>query len=360
MKKMLVLSNMYPSEDFPSYGVFVKNFEETMIENNIPFDKIVMLKKDKKILKVISYLYFFIKTFLTILIKDYSIIYIHYASITSIPVLWAEKFKNINIYTNVHGTDVMPVTTKEKKLEENTSNIINISTKVIVPSNYFKELVTEKYAINQEKVIVYPSGGIDKTVFYPKKRETTEKSELKGSKYITLGYVSRIEKEKGWKVLLDAINILDKSVNDTEFKLLIVGEGSERDLLKKYIKQHNLEEVVTMLSFVNQKKLSDLYSKMDLFIFPTFKESLGLVGLEAMACGVPVLGSDIPPLASYIKPNENGMLFEKNNPKDLVSKIYDFKKFSNEKKVDMKNTALKTSDLYDKRNIKKGFIKIFE
>src|SRR5699024_10007702 len=105
--------------------------------------------------KAIRYFWFFIKTFVVLLIKNYDIVYLHYGSITSIPVLWAAKFKKMNIYTNVHGTDVCPVTDKEKKLERNTEKICGISSKVIVPSLYFKKIILAKYVVGKENCVVF-------------------------------------------------------------------------------------------------------------------------------------------------------------------------------------------------------------
>lgn len=360
MKKILMLSNMYPSVAHPSYGVFVKNFEDSLVDNGIPFEKIVMLKENRKLFKLFNYLFFFIKVFMNILLKEYSVVYIHYASITSIPVLWASKLKKIIIYTNVHGTDVVPVKTKEKKLEANTKKILKLSSKVIVPSAYFKELVKEKYLINDENIIVYPSGGIDETIFFPKKNKELKTNKWKSENKITLGYVSRIEKDKGWKVLLDAMDILSKIKEISDFKLIMVGDGSEKKELEAYSKCIGLEKIIDFYPLVNQKELNDLYNEMDLFIFPTKKESLGLVGIEAMASGVPVLGSDIPPLASYITPYKNGLLFESGNSEDLARNIYKFSIMSDTGIERLKEESLKTSKSYRRENIKKKFIKIFK
>src|SRR5699024_9940567 len=97
----------------------------------------------------------------------YDIIYIHYPSISAIPILKIIRIKKLNIFTNIHGTDADPVTSKEIRLEKNTQKISKLSKKIIVPSQYFKELVVNKYNINENKVTVYPSGGVDTNVFYP-------------------------------------------------------------------------------------------------------------------------------------------------------------------------------------------------
>ena len=87
---------------------------------------------------------------------------------------------------------------------------------------------------------------------------------------------------------------------------------------------------------------------MNLFTFTTrLNESLGLVGLEAMSCGIPVLGSNIPALREYIYPNTNGDLFEMDNPMELFKKIDNFISLPIEKKKSLSNTARKTALMYD-------------
>lgn len=83
-----------------------------------------------------------------------------------------------------------------------------------------------------------------------------------------------------------------------------------------------LDNLIKYIGPIPYHSLPEIYCTLDLFIFPTcLEESLGLVGLEAMACEVPVIGSYIGGLKDYIKDKENGFFFTPGNAEELSNKI---------------------------------------
>jgi UDP-N-acetylglucosamine transferase subunit ALG13 len=89
--KILVVSNMFPDSKHPSAGIFVKKFCDEISEIGINYDLAVMKKPDTKIKKIKNYLQFYIGTFVKLMVNRYDVVYIHYASHSSIPVLFASK-----------------------------------------------------------------------------------------------------------------------------------------------------------------------------------------------------------------------------------------------------------------------------
>ncbi|GAA0109163.1 glycosyltransferase family 4 protein [Clostridium tertium] len=320
--KILLISNMYPCDKFPNYGIFVKNFERGLIDKNINMEKVVLKKESKKVKKIIKYIKFYLDIFLKIIIKNYDLIYVHYASHSAIPIILANKIKKINLFVNVHGSDVVPQKQNQYKYQKYVKKILKISKKVIVPSIYFKELVINKYNINREKVEIYPSGGINEENFY----FINEKTELKkkyniNEKVFVIGFVGRIDRGKGWDIFLKSLkNLVDN--NKIEGKVaLIVGSGSQIKDFNNMINKLELNEYIIHFNLLPQSELNNIYNIIDVFCFPTMGESLGLVGLEAMMCGVPVIGSKVGALPEYIIENETGKLINKSDHKDLSNKI---------------------------------------
>ena len=89
-----------------------------------------------------------------------------------------------------------------------------------------------------------------------------------------------------------------------------------------------------------------------MFIFPTaLNESLGLVGLEAMSCGLPVIASNIGAPSAYIKNGVNGFLYETNNVEDLVEKVLFYQQLSINEKIKMREDAILTAELYDSEKV---------
>ena len=96
------------------------------------------------------------------------------------------------------------------------------------------------------------------------------------------------------------------------------------------------------------EQLSELYGTVDFMIFPTtLKESLGLVGVEALTCGCPVIGSNIGCLPEYIKNGYNGYLFECGNPEDLAAKIETYYHLDIDFQKLLRLNAYKSSRRYD-------------
>ena len=118
----------------------------------------------------------------------------------------------------------------------------------------------------------------------------------------TIVYVSRIDTGKGWDVLIDAVSELKSKRKIIGKRVLFVGYGTQTELLEKKIKELNLLEYCSYLGPKTHQELNELYHRADVMIFPTMLyESLGLVGLEAMACGCPVIGSNIGCFSNMLK-----------------------------------------------------------
>ena len=313
--EILVVSNMYPDKNNPSYGTFVRNFCGQLKELEIDYDLVVMTKTNSKIKKLKKYIEFYTVCFFKIMFRKYDLIYVHYASHSSLGVLLASKFKKIRIFTNVHGSDVFPENKKQQNMQKYTKKILSKSDRIVVPSDYFKEIVINKYNICENKIFVSPSGGVDTRIFF-------DTNKVKTNSIFTIGYVGRLSYKKGWDVLVKACSLFD-----FKYKLIIVGDGPEKEKLSEYIEKNNLQDFVELRGLLSQKELCEVYNKMNVFVFPTQRdgESLGLVSVEAMACGTPVIASDYAAPARYIIDGYNGFKFAPGNVSDLANKIKMFK-----------------------------------
>lgn len=347
--KILILSNMYPSATHVNYGIFVKNFENGLLDDGIKIDKIVIKGKGENIFsKIIKYFIFVSFSVYKILKQDYDIIYIHYAEHSVFPLSIVQKFKNIKkpIIINTHGDDVF----SNSLISKFVFNSIKNANLLVVPSKYFYGVVSKKY--NNKNIFISPSGGIDTKLFRPK----SDFLNYKKQEILQLGYVSRIDEGKGWDTLLEAIYRLIQEYNFNSFHLTVAGHGKDEGNFKNKVKEFNLEKYVNYIGLKKQAELPIVYQNLDLFIFPSFRESLGLCGLEAMACGIPVLGSNIAGIASYITDGYNGLLFTPKDEIDLSNKIIDFNHLNNDKIIELKKNAISTAIKYDSKKIGKELL----
>ncbi len=364
-RNVLIVSNMYPSKEFPSYGIFVKNFCDQLDEIRIKYEVSTLAKKKNKVTKIFMYGVFYTKTFFKCLFGKYDLVYIHYPSFSSKPVLLARKLRQFDIISNVHGTDVVPLKAEHKRMLGNTQKSINYSVRIVVPSEYYKQLVAEKYAIDASKVIVYPSAGVNERIFFEydikKKNDLKNRYSLEDDAFV-IGFVSRINKAKGWDVFIDALE-RDEFPKDQKIKIIIVGSGEDDYELESRIKRlpPKIRSSILRYPLLEQKKLADIYNVLDVFVFPTTSasESLGLVAIEAMACGCPVIASDFAAPKYYVIDGYNGYKFEKGNDKQLASILTRYSVSSKSIRAELADGALKTAASYSRKTILDHLIDIF-
>lgn len=161
--------------------------------------------------------------------------------------------------------------------------------------------------------ITYIPNGVDIKRFIP-----SNKRHNKGP--FTIGCVGRIEKVKNFPLLLRAFRKLIEEHKNNPIKLMIVGEGSERRNLEHLAGEMGLKEKITFTGETDTPE--EYYQMMDLYINPnTNFEGMNNCILEAMACGVPVISSDLPENRSWLKEDENALFFDSQNGEDLVGKM---------------------------------------
>lgn len=118
-------------------------------------------------------------------------------------------------------------------------------------------------------------------------------------------YVGRLDPGKGLQDLLIAYRRLQKEM---QVELVFVGDGSLRNQLENQVKKWNLTSTVTFVGAVPHEKIHYYYATGDVFCLPSYSEGFGLSNIEAMACGVPVVSTNVSAITEYIKHEHNGLL----------------------------------------------------
>lgn len=352
--KIFLISNLYPSKVDRDYGIFVKNIEDELVELGIEVSQKAVISGRSKSFwsKINTYRKFYTEILRAYRKNNFDLIYIHFLSHSS-PGLMTARFlmgKKKKFVVNVHGSDILKYNKGILKWFNN--KLIRETERIIVPSRYFREIIEETFPdFPTSKIYISPSGGVDFSVFNFRNRN---KNEL-----FHLGFVSRIEEEKGWRTFLNALFVLNEK--NIPFNASIAGTGSQVEEMKSIIRKYKLNNQVKYLDVLSHQQLSNLYNELDLFVFPSeLNESLGLVGLEAMACGVPVIGSNIAGIKTFIEHNQNGYFFSPGNEIELVDKIITYYELSEQEKHMMKDRAIKTARKYDRKKVIKELYKEFQ
>ena len=136
-------------------------------------------------------------------------------------------------------------------------------------------------------------------------------------------YVGRITARKGIKPLIQACAIL-KEQGYTNYSLVVIGNGDQRQELEELIAQQGLTDLVTWVGWVEYGRLGVYFQNADVFVFPTLEDIWGMVPLEAMVFGTAVLCSRWAGAAELVVEGENGYTFDPYKPEELAEKMRQF------------------------------------
>ncbi len=185
------------------------------------------------------------------------------------------------------------------------------------------------YHASRRKIAVVPPG-VNTEQFHPMPHERAKAALNLPPNARLLLFVGRIEPLKGVDTILEALALLKAETPAlTENLCLSIiggdpttsGENAEMDRLKALSQSLNLRDVVVFLGAKDQDTLNHYYAASEALIMPSDYESFGMVALEAMACGTPVIASNVGGLAFLIRDGENGYHVPVREPEALAAKI---------------------------------------
>ena len=196
-------------------------------------------------------------------------------------------------------------------------SILSHANSVIVPSKDFAD--NSKFLkVHRDKITVIPNGiNIDEFQVSYSKEECRRQLGLRGESRIIL-FIGALSPTKSPDVILRAMPILKKSVPN--IKLIFVGDGILKARLQKTSRELSVEEEVQFIDYVdNSMRKAMLYKSSDLFVLPSNQESFGIVILEAMASGLPVVASAFGGITNLVKDGQTGLLVPPYNS-DILAK----------------------------------------
>lgn len=230
------------------------------------------------------------------------IIHAHYAVPHAVCAFLAKQMtgQSVKVVTTLHGTDIT-VLGYDPSLKEVIRFAIESSDRVTAVSH---SLAAQTYdLIKPNKKIDTIHNFVDERVYSREDHEVlkTHYGLLQDEKVVI--HVSNFRKVKR---VHDVIHVFKQISEQVNAKLLLIGDGPEKSVVCELVKKLGLTDRVLFLG--KQEKVEELYSISDLKLLLSEKESFGLVLLEAMACGVPCIGTDVGGIPEVIAHGETGFL----------------------------------------------------
>ncbi len=232
------------------------------------------------------------------------LIHVHYAIPHAVSAYFAKqilKNQDIKIITTLHGTDVTLV-----GLEPSFHPIVKYSLEqsdcITAVSKYLADKTVQTFDI-KKKIEVIPNF-IDPEQYHRRHcKHIKEQMAPNGEKILI-----HISNFRPVKRVMDTVKILEEVNKTVPAKLLLIGDGPDRSEVERVCRESGLCSQVKFLGKLNT--FTELLSIADVFLLPSQSESFGLSALEAMACGVPVVASNIGGIPELVQHGETGYLAE--------------------------------------------------
>jgi len=233
--------------------------------------------------------------------QELDLLHVHYAVPHAICAHLAKQMvgDQLKTVTTLHGTDIT-VLAQDESLKDLIRLAINTSDAVTAVS---ADLINEtRELLDITKPIDLTYNFVDKRVYYPRECQSLKRDYApKGEKLLM-----HISNFRPVKRIIDVIDTFARVADVMSAKLLLVGEGPDLTKAQCRIQQLGLDDKVHFLG--KQDDVAQLISIADLMLLPSEKESFGLVALEAMACGVPTIGSMAGGIPELVTHGETGFL----------------------------------------------------
>lgn len=349
--KICFVPTMFPKYKGDYYGSFVFNDAKTLVKRglevhvvtqhnpDIPYDEIMdgvhvhrfkwlEPKKFKALVhfnglidnfRLLTYLISLFFNLLRIVRKyDIDIIHAHSVIPTGLMGVIVAKIVRKPIIITSHGMDITNFENSSffKKLIVFSLNKSNGS--IAVSENLAEKM---RSLGTNPNIITVLRNGVDTTRFTPLKNKDLRKSYKIKDEEILILFVGYLDSFKG---IFEIVNAFNKIKKDNCFaKLMIVGTGPKKNELKNRVLDLGLEKSVILTGNVEPEKIHTYYQASDIFVLPSYTDSGGppLVFIEAMACGLPVIGTDVGGIPEGIKNGINGFIVPSKNVDELAKKL---------------------------------------
>lgn len=225
--------------------------------------------------------------------------------------------ENCPVLLVIHGIDAWQPTGRR-----GTDRLISQVDRVVAVSSVTAQRFCDWSGYKNEKVSILPNSfNPGQFTPGPKNPELIARYGLKGKTVLmTLGRLASLERYKGFDEVLEVLPTLLLERPDLVY--LIVGDGNDRSRLEAKARALGLQDKVVFAGKILESEKVDHYRLADVYVMPSRGEGFGIVYLEAMACGIPVIGSKVDGSREALRNGELGLLIDPGNPEEIKAAIH--------------------------------------
>ncbi|BAT54504.1 glycosyltransferase [Nostoc sp. NIES-3756] len=307
------LQDLYPHAN---YDVFLKYDQRDLIkQHNANFLDSTKFHYFGHIPRRLQTIFFAIKIIIFGVIQRPNVVistHVNYATACYILKL----ISGVSYWVIAHGLEAWEIESSTTKLA------LQKADKIISVSNYTRLRLIEKMNVNADKITILPNTfDINKFQISSKPTNLLKKYKLTHEQpvILTVSRMGRMAQYKGYDKIIQSLVKVRSQIPNVHF--ILAGKGDDLPRVKELVSSLNLDSCVTLAGFVPDEELCDYYNLCDVFAMPSKGEGFGIVYLEALACGKPVLAGNqdgsIDPLAK----GKLGCLVDPDNVKEIADNL---------------------------------------
>lgn len=303
-------------------------------------------------IQVLTFLFFNV-IYSILKLRKMDVVHVQWPIPNGLGAIFLKKIYGIPYINTIHGEEVH--LSKRYHLLFALRWLVNNSSKTITNSTATRKFCLEA-GLDGDKIEVIPFG-VDTDFFRPLEVYKDENI----FQILSVGYL--IER-KGFEYLIRAMPLVLEKYKQARLK--IVGSGPLESKLKELVYELDLGDEVEIVKNVSDEELLMIYNSSDLFVLPSIVDSqgntegLGVVLLEAMACGLPVIGSDVGGIFDIITNNKTGILIEEKDVPGISESIKKLIEDEELRTILSKNGYYSVKHNFNWETLAKRYIEVFE
>jgi len=211
------------------------------------------------------------------------------------------------------GSDILVEPDKSWFKKKLVRKVMKTADHIQCDANFVKERIINDYSVSQDKITVFP-WGIDLNMFHPLDKISCRKNLGINEKKFTVLFSRPLEEVYDVPTLMNGLKLFCRSKSDVQ--ILIAHDGPMKSYATDFIKENDLKDQIKLIGWVKHDLIPVLYNASDVYVSTALSDGSSLSLLEAMACGLGLIVTDVPAVTEWVS-EENGIVTPKKSPEAL-------------------------------------------
>lgn len=231
--------------------------------------------------------------------------------------LYAKFNKKCTIVTTEHHANHL----KRKSQWWLSKQFLRFSDSVVYLHEAYRNQIQKKYPQNfrEDKVHIIPNG-LDLSLFCPTKKNAAAQNDAK-TRELRIGMAARFYPSKDIPTIFKAMQSLLKEYPDQPIRFLLAGSGEMEEEWRNLAAELEIDNQVDFLGYISEKELAGMLRSLDIYVHSTSGETMSVSIMQAQACGLPIIASDVIGVREAILQGDTGLLFTFGNAAELASSL---------------------------------------